>query len=128
MLYICIFSNKFDLNQTIHVSHSYDQAYVSLKQNLKFFNNIFKAQILGFNFVWYHYRTIGFFFEWNGRQKSNSSQKWSWHVLSQITTDLFWTRKLIITRKLKRVIESFALIKAAERYKSNLWGKLAQEK
>ena len=51
MLYICIFSNKFNLNQTICVSYSYDQAYVSLKQNLKFFNNNFKALILGFNFV-----------------------------------------------------------------------------
>ncbi len=29
MLYICILSNKFDLNQTIRVSHTYDKSFIS---------------------------------------------------------------------------------------------------
>jgi hypothetical protein len=35
---------------------------------------------------------------WAGWQKVQQLFKWSWHVLSQFTTDLFWTQKLIITR------------------------------
>ncbi len=33
----------------------------------------------------------------SGRQKSEQLSKWSWHIFSQIITDLFSHRKAIIT-------------------------------
>ncbi len=45
-----------------------------------------------------------------GWQNVQRFYKWSWHILSQITTDLFWTWKLIINK----IIKSFSFDKIWE--------------